>query len=333
MLLKDRLRNAGIRHFDVLIHDQSKSWLIKHFEMGADEYPVNVAMLMRNIIWQTRERIMSGEKPKLKELIRTFWYMYIKSTLSRVDALSDDVDQYKQLVEQFVFMVRDLKVMHYRDFGFRDDNQSHRKVGPNANIVLFSEKLGHQEYLNEIAEKYQVSILALGGQPSLLNNEYFVDDLKDAGVNLQRSFYLFSVVDFDPSGWIIRDAFVRNLNFYGIKNIRVYDLITPDLLTKEEILISRYRIPVPESMKLKNEEWVREVKKRQYKNIEYLIGSDIGEILYGLESEAISGKRLTNFLEENMVPLIGKSEDLLKLYELKRLSNKIQRLMVHKLTA
>ena len=72
--LKDRLKKAGIRHFDVLIHDQPGEWLIKNFSQGADEYPVNVARLMRNIIWQTRERIVNGQKPPLKELIRTFWY-------------------------------------------------------------------------------------------------------------------------------------------------------------------------------------------------------------------------------------------------------------------
>lgn len=54
------------------IYDQPREWLIKNFSQGADEYPVNVARLMRNIIWQTRERIVAGQKPPLKELIRTF---------------------------------------------------------------------------------------------------------------------------------------------------------------------------------------------------------------------------------------------------------------------
>lgn len=73
--LKERLRKAGIRHYDVLIHDQPKEWLIKNFSKGANEYPVNVKKLMKNIVWQIRERIIKGEKPPLNELIRTFWYM------------------------------------------------------------------------------------------------------------------------------------------------------------------------------------------------------------------------------------------------------------------
>ncbi len=95
--LDDRLKAAGIRHFDELIHNQSREWLIKNFRKGSSKYPVNVACLMRNIIWQVRERIRRGEKPPLNELIRTFWYMYIKPTLSRAGALAYDVDQIRRI--------------------------------------------------------------------------------------------------------------------------------------------------------------------------------------------------------------------------------------------
>lgn len=331
--LRHRLRKAGIRHYDELIHNQPKEWLIKNFSQGATVYPVNVARLMRNIVWQTRERIQKGEKPPLKELIRTFWYMYIKPTLSRAEALADETDQYDQLIDNIVYMVKEIKVMRYKDIGFRDDNQAHRKVGGNANIILFSEKLGHQEFLSEIAGKYNVSILALGGQPSVLNSEYFVDTLKKTGINLQRSFYLFSIVDYDTSGWIIRDAFLNNLKFYGIAHSRVIDLIHPDMLTPEEIKLARYRIPESEAMRVKNKTWLQEVHRRNYQNQTYLEETRRGKkILYGLEAESISGKRLTKKIEEIMVPLIGKSEDLLKIFELKQLDKAIKDLILHKLT-
>jgi len=331
--LRDRLRKAGIRHYDELIHDQTEEWLIENFNQGATDYPVNVARLMRNIVWQTRERIIKGEKPPLKELLRTFWYMYIKPTLSRAGALAIKADQYAQLIDNIVFMVKEIEVMEYKDIGFRDDNQANRKIGANANIILFSEKLGHQEFLSEIADKYNISILALGGQPSVLNAEYFVDTLKQARIGLQRSFYLFSIVDYDPSGWIIRDAFINNLKFYGIPNTRVIDLIHPDMLTPEEVKLARYRIKEPEEMRVKNKNWLKEVHKRDYKNQQYLEETKKDKkILYGLEAESISGKRLTQKLEEEMVPLIGKSEDLLKIYELRKLDKAIKDLIIHKVT-
>ena len=331
--LRDRLRKAGIRHYDELIHDQTEEWLIENFNQGATDYPVNVARLMRNIVWQTRERITAGDKPPLKELLRTFWYMYIKPTLSRAGALAIKADQYAQRIDNIVFMVKEIEVMEYKDIGFRDDNQANRKIGANANIILFSEKLGHQEFLSEIADKYNISILALGGQPSVLNAEYFVDTLKQARIGLQRSFYLFSIVDYDPSGWIIRDAFINNLKFYGIPNTRVIDLIHPDMLTPEEVKLARYRIKEPEEMRVKNKNWLKEVHKRDYKNQQYLEETKKDKkILYGLEAESISGKRLTQKLEEEMVPLIGKSEDLLKIYELRKLDKAIKDLIIHKVT-
>ena len=331
--LRDRLRKAGIRHYDELIHDQTEEWLIENFNQGATDYPVNVARLMRNIVEQTRERIIKGEKPPLKELLRTFWYMYIKPTLSRAGALAIKADQYAQLIDNIVFMVKEIEVMEYKDIGFRDDNQANRKIGANANIILFSEKLGHQEFLSEIADKYNISILALGGQPSVLNAEYFVDTLKQARIGLQRSFYLFSIVDYDPSGWIIRDAFINNLKFYGIPNTRVIDLIHPDMLTPEEVKLARYRIKEPEEMRVKNKNWLKEVHKRDYKNQQYLEETKKDKkILYGLEAESVSGKRLTQKLEEEMVPLIGKSEDLLKIYELRKLDKAIKDLIIHKVT-
>lgn len=333
MTIQEKLEKAGIRHFDVLIHDQPKEWLIENFGEGADKYPVNVAMLMRNIIWQTRERILTKEKPPLKELVRTFWYMYIKPVLSRASALASETDQYKQLNSQLVFMVKNLEVMLYSDIQFRDENQAHRRVGANANIILFSEKLGHQEFLNEIAEKYRVSIIALGGQPSVINVEYFVDVLKNEKVNLQRSFYLFSVVDYDTSGWIIRDAFVDNLRFYGISNIRLIDLVNPDALTQEEIKNSKFRLPAPISMHKKNNDWIKAITQRGYQNQKYLFDPGNPKELFGIESEAISTKRLNKALEETMVPLIGKSEDLLRNYELKKLNEAIEQLILKKLAA
>lgn len=45
-------------------------------------------------------------------------------------------------------------------------------------------------------------IFALGGQTSVLTLECFIDAVRNRGVNLQRSFYLFSIVDYDPSGRI-----------------------------------------------------------------------------------------------------------------------------------
>jgi len=352
--LGERLRKAGIHHYDELIHDQDKDWLIKNFkaEGAAPAYPVNVARLMRNLVWQMKERIAAGEK-EFHELIRTYWYMYVKSTLARADSLSKDTDQYKKLTENIADMVRVFQLMTYKDIGFRDENAANMKVGVNANFIPFSEKLGHFGYLTELQQQHNVSVIALGGQPSVMNVEYFVDDLKKvksgqvladrpmmlrlpapaAKINLRRSFYLYSIVDYDPSGWIIRDAFIKNLNHYKIKNTEVYDLINPDMLTEEQIMLARYPIRAGVDMEAKNKKWLADVSARHYKNQKHLIEEKDGKVtIYGLEAESISTLKLTEKLNEVMVPIIGGNEEVLKIYEMKNLNQAIKDLIMFKLT-
>ena len=261
--------------------------------------------------------------------------MYIKPTLARAGALTHETDQYDQLVDTLVFLTKERGLMEYKDIGFRDDNRFNRKVGLNANVILFSEKIGHQDFLAEMADKYQVSIFALGGQPSVLNVEYFVDDLKKHGVNLRRSFFLFSIVDYDTSGGIIRDAFIDDLVHYGIKNIKCVDLINPDMLTPKEILASRFPVTDPENMRKKNTAWLREIKKKKYKNQKHLDPTKDRKgkrTLYGLEAEAISGKRLEEKLDILLPPFLGKNERLLKIMALEKLNQSIKDLIIFNLT-
>ena len=329
-----RLKSGGLRHYDEIIHDQPKEWLLSNFQEGASDYPVNVARLLRNIVWQLRERILAGTREPLHELVRTFWYMHIKPTLARAGALSTESDQYAQLVDNLVALVKELDVMRYKDIGFRDDNAANRKIGANAHILLFAEKLGHQAFLDEIAAKYQISTIALGGQPSLISVEYFVDALRAAGVQLRRSFYLFSIEDYDTSGWIIQQAFLDDLKFYGVSNTRLIELVNPDQLTPEEVHLSRFPIPAGPDMRLKNETWLRRIRERNYKNQSHLEEKGTGDdvTLYGLEAESISTKRLTEEVQQVLVPLLGKDEDLLKLYELRRLDQAVKDLILYKLT-
>ena len=55
-----------------------------------------MARLIRNLVWQMKERVAAGEK-EFNELIRTYWHMYIKPTLARAGSLTTATGQYKQL--------------------------------------------------------------------------------------------------------------------------------------------------------------------------------------------------------------------------------------------
>lgn len=330
-----RLRKLGIRSFDKIIHDQGREWLQENFAKGATKFPVNVSALVRNILWQTHERIQVGEREPFNELIRTFWYTHIKPTLTRADALSDEADQANEVSDELVRLVVEEELFDYADIGFRDENEANRTVRANANVILFSEKVGHAAFLEEMGNKFQISTIAFGGQPGALTTEYFVTDIKQTGVDLRRSFFLFSIVDYDTSGWIIRDSFIDNLNKFGIHNIHTVDLVNPDILTPEEINFSKFRIPSGQANQKKNTDWLRAVREKDFDNQEFMeniIGGGRDRVLFGLEGEAVSTERMEAKLNEDVPPLLGTSERVLTINALEDLTQSLNNLLIQKAT-
>jgi hypothetical protein len=103
------------------------------------------------------------------------------------------------------------------------------------------------------------------------------------------------------------------------------------MLKEEEIKLAKYRIPISDVMTSKNENWLEQVSRRHYKNQHFLEEDKHDKkIIYGLEAESISSKRLKEKLEKEMVPLLGKTENLLQLLELKKLDKSLSNLIVHK---
>ncbi len=312
-----RLRREGIYHFEETIHQQPKEWLIKTFGPGR-EYPVNVNKLIKNIIWQARNKIVKDKQPPIKGLIRSFWYSHIKPALARCDSLSQDTDQYSQMIKMFVRLIEYCDFLRYKDLGFVDENRNDRKIGINNHIIFFAEKAGHYPLLEEIAQSTDVTILSLGGQPSLLSAEYFADELKAQGIDVRKSFYTFSLVDYDPSGWIIRDAFLNDLRFFGLKHIQHQDLILPEIFTAEEIELNKYPLRTPKEMESKNKKWLKES------------GGINGE-LYGLEADAVPVPRISQLFIPKIKDLIESTEDIRKGRALKDLAQALEKYILARL--
>ncbi|MBS3788485.1 hypothetical protein KGY79_09865 [Candidatus Bipolaricaulota bacterium] len=252
---RQALRRLGIRPYDKTIRNQPGAWLKAEFGPGT-HYPVVVSVLIRNLIWQAKGRIESGKRPPIEKLIRSFWYSDVKPTLERADSLSSEFDQYEVVIDQLAHLVRGEDLMRYKDLGFGDASREYRKIGSESEVILIAEKEGDWPILREIHETTVVTILAFGGQPSNLTAEYFVDDLRERDVNLQKNFYLFSVTDYDPAGWIVRDAFISDLNFYGLSRIEHTPLVSPKQLTEEEIEQNKYRLPGGAGSKI-NRKWAK----------------------------------------------------------------------------
>ncbi len=244
------LNTLKIRHYNKNILRMSKPELIKHFGKSAKH--LNKSLFIKNVIWQTYEKIQAGEKPFDIGNLRSFWY-YIKDTMDRAGATKKG-DPYLIVSDMFMLMVKS-GLFKYKDFGFDDDdkgNRWHAKRHPH--IILFAEKTSYTDLMQEVNRDFDITTIATGGQSSYLSIEYFVDELRERGVDLTQKFYIFSIVDFDPAGDIIATKFIENLEDNGIKNIQVFpgklykkfkrkDIITPANMTKEQRK-KVYRLPL-----------------------------------------------------------------------------------------
>ena len=243
------LKKLKIKHYDKNILKMPKPELLKNFGKSAKN--LNKSLFIKNVIWQTYEKLQAHEKPFDIGNIRSFWY-YIKDTMEKAGA--NKGDPYLIVSDMFMLMVK-AGLFKYRDFGFDDDdkgNRWHAKRYPH--VILFAEKTSYTDLMQEVNRDFDITTIATGGQSSYLSIEYFVDELREHGVDLDARFYIFSIVDFDPAGDIIATKFIENLQDNGIKNIEVFpgefykrfkrkDIVIPANMTKEQRK-KVYRLPL-----------------------------------------------------------------------------------------
>ncbi len=136
------LKKEGIRDFRKDIRIMDRRDLRKHFSFKTKR-KINPTNLIKNIIWQTYTRIQRGEMEPIEGNIRSFWYLSVKSVLSRL-GFNVSGDRYiSKVYDVFVEMTSIHRLFRYTDFGFDDSAEFMRVIGgKNGNLILFAEKKG-----------------------------------------------------------------------------------------------------------------------------------------------------------------------------------------------
>jgi hypothetical protein len=267
------LKKEGIREYVKDIRQMSAEELIANFGTAAHE--PKATPIIKNQIWQSYSRIKACQEPPIEGNLRAYWYTHIKPTLARVKLLSG-YDHYQTMLAVFVEMVSKYRLFRYADFGFDDENWENRRIANKMfHVILFSEKVGWFRTLKEFYEEYGMTILALGGMPSLLSSEYLVQHLSEV-TTLKQKFYLISSVDYDPAGWVIANAFAEQLGNRGIQDYELIHAISLESFTPEEIKLSMFPIPSKYSAKVKK--WLNAT-------------GGIGGKAFGLEADALPRSR------------------------------------------
>lgn len=182
-----------------------------------------VQEFMANFIWEYYQLMQRGLRPPVQGNIRTFWYL-IKPVLGRAVPLQGE-KQYAVMLGMFQRLVTRYGLFKFRDFDFSDQGEQFYQPGDRQpHIVLLSEKTGHYRRLQALQKEFGISIIGLGGMPSILTSEYFADTLRQAIRNVPSNrkgdkLHLISITDYNPSGAIILKSFVTQLAQQGFKHL------------------------------------------------------------------------------------------------------------------
>jgi hypothetical protein len=118
--------------------------------------------------------------------------------------------------------------------------------------------------------------VSLGGYPSSLATEYLLHALQ-----------LFSVVDFDPSGYWIEREFADQLRAFGVEAVTLHTLVRPERLPPEQVRLSRYTLKKGSE----TTNWLRAT------------GGTAGEP-YGLEADAFTADAIRAAFVEAAAPYL-----------------------------
>jgi len=280
------LRYERIKTYDRDITRFSKEEAIKEFGSYTSK-KIQKTIYVKNMVWQIYNQIISGKRPLMEGNIRSIWYKPILTTFSNLKIKDDDDDKIiNKVLEELIV---DYKLFKYADLGLADNSKHYWKIGDkNPHVIIFAEKKGHLNTLEKIYDQSGVTYICLGGQPSHLTSEYFVaallkkidessfiDPEKNVDIYEDPTFYIYSVVDWDPSGYYIRKNFLEQITKQGITKMKVIDLITLKTFKPSELDYVKYRLKTPNAAeRTKNRTWVK------------LTGGVKGEH-YGIECDAL----------------------------------------------
>lgn len=304
------LSKNNIRDFDVDITTFSKERLYKEFSKPSGE--INLTNLLYNLIYQAFTWIKESKMQPIEGNIRSFWYSHVKVVLSTLDMVKEK--NYDLMIQAFNKFITEWRITTYKSFGFWDTNYYANKIGKkNSHIILMAEKNGHLFILEKLHKELSITTIALGGQGSSLSIEYFVDSMEEQEIDKKQQFYIFSVVDYDPSGYDIKKSFLDSLKYEGIKNIKTFDIVTLDRFTPEEIESKKY--PLFDSDTPPTKDW--ETRVRNWVRKTGGIGSQgthWKQRAYGIESDAMI-KRIREVFLELSKPYMKNKTLRRKIYE------------------
>ena len=302
------LEKLRIQEWDEDIFEMSYSKLRKNFEFGSGKF--YTTRCIRNLIWQDYQRIHRGELELDLGNIRSYWYTRLKPVLARARA-SKYAKKYDTMIKELVGMIVDHRLFNYADFGFTDENQHNRAIGDdNRHLFCIAEKSGHMPLLQRLQASYDITIIALGGQPSALSSEYLLRELNEAVFTPAEPIPLLTIVDYDPAGDSIVRSFIWQMTALGFDGEFVRtDLAHPSRMTANQIKLNKYRLSRRRNQKKKNQQWAGQTGGLE----PYGHG-----LFYGLEADTMTWAQLIDAFDDEAAEHLDIPREVIVRRRLKR---------------
>jgi len=249
--------------------------------------------LTRNAVYQAATWGIEGKAPKISGNLRSLYYQWVKPIVAKLpELLLTKTDFYELTSEALELFVGELHLFKYRDLDLVDERWENRFIsdGRNPHLLLFAEKNGFVQFLQEAARTYGLTSVALGGSPSHLSSEYLAAQLKEKLKTLEP-LVLFGITDYDPAGADIARAFAQQLSRQGLQVKEQHELITPKAFEVFELKTLRFSVPKKSPALVTR--WLKAT------------GGIEGKA-FGLEADALPKARLSALVAQSLAPFLRK---------------------------
>lgn len=238
-----------------------------------DALPYNRTELLRSIIYEAYLEVTEGGVQRPRGNVRNFFW-YERSFWLLVNVLGEPGNEENiasidttinrvcgELIEDYGLgdLYDVLNIYSEKQRGYRI---SVKEDSPYPTFIVIVEKENLFDELSDLADTYEISFCACGGQNSREAAMAYASKLERMGVDLTLPFTVFSYADFDPDGWTIPNGFVDHLRLRVSGDIRLVRLgILKEQLGKSAIKLQS----IPYSLESKTEQG-RKAKVTKYDN-------------------------------------------------------------------
>jgi hypothetical protein len=286
------LTKLKVRSFDQDLRTMTAKQLRAEFR-AASSGRVLAIPLVRNAVFQACSWAIEGKAPKISGNLRSLYYQWVKPIVAKLpELLKTKTDFYEETSEALELFVVKLHLFSYRDLDLVDERWENRFFtdGRNPHLLLFAEKNGFVQFLQEASRTYGLTAVALGGSPSHLSSEYLAAQLRQK-VKTIEPLVLFGITDYDPAGADIARSFAQQLSRQGLQVKEQHELITPKAFLVDELTTLRFAVPRKSPALVSR--WLKATGGIEGKAV-------------GLEADALPKARLVELVAKTLAPFLRK---------------------------